>query len=484
MDNPVMSSFLSSVNLDEDSKMDKKTYNEAQKEMFVSFQQQQGKQQTKTSPSKTRELETVHKMGGDWFESTPPFIPSSSYSNQMVWDITNRCYEEMSVQQTPPNSPLSFVDPSWPPAYRCPPELETGVVEGESNSLTISPTSLPLVGLFGGVTGVIMDFVDNLYTSSLVQYVCYKTRPSANRLAAETLARSNLNPNAKEFTPVVKETLSDPGKLSSQAKEFVPEANEVDVQAEESFPAGDKNQECTDEQESILSNDAEIHSDREPSTPVPKVDIADETSADHLKVVKQPQSCSDNSKCDIKEEVAWIGEPLEDSDSEDWWDSDEEEPGTPLQDIDPSEFEDLFPCGLLVSNLPCKSSSRPSTLVTVSCSPALQRDSSPTFTSVACITLTPSNTVLSNKPVDRANRTFKEAYSDEDNVKSSPVKVTFCDDIQYFYEPEDLTQDLAEARVSDFKQRQVDRERMERLLAPVFTMTHRKKMFDKIYGDY
>jgi len=480
-----MSSFLTSINMDEDSNMDKKTYNEAQTEMFVAFQQQQGKQQTNSSPSKTRELETVHKMGGDWFESSPPYLPSSSscYSNQMVWDITNGCYEEMSVQQSPPDSPL-MVDPSWSPSYICPPQLETDVVDTDSFPLSSTSSVLPLVGLFGGVTGVIMDFVDNLYTSSLVQYVCYKTRPSANRLAAETLARSNLNPNAKEFKPVVKDVLSDPEELSSQAEKFVPEANEVDVQAEEGFPTEDKDQECKAEEKIIQSNDAEIHTDKEPSSPVPKVDITDKTSVDNSKVVKQPESCSDSSKCDIKEEISWIGEPSEDSDSEDWWDSDEEEPLTPCQDIDPSEFEDLFPCGLLVSNLPCKSSCLPSTLVTVSCSPALQRDSNPNFTSVACITLAPSKPITSNNPVDRANRIFKEAYSDVDSVKPSPVKVTFCDDIKYLYEPEDLTQDLAEARVSDFKQRQVDRERMERLLAPVFTTTHRKKMFDKIYGDY
>jgi len=481
----VVSSFLKSVNMDEDSNMDKKTYNEAQTEMFVAFQQQQGKQQTNSSPSKTRELETVHKMGGDWFESSPPYLSSSSscYSNQMVWDITNGCYEEMPVQQSPPDSPL-MVDPSWSPSYICPPQLETDVVDTDSFPLSSTSSVLPLVGLFGGVTGVIMDFVDNLYTSSLVQYVCYKTRPSANRLAAETLARSNLNPNAKEFKPVVKDVSSDPEELSSQAGKFVPEANEVDVQAEEGFPTEDKDQECKTEEKIIQSNDAEIHTDKEPSSPVPKVDITDKTSVDNSKVVKQPESCSDSSKCDIKEEISWIGEPSEDSDSEDWWDSDEEEPLTPCQDIDPSEFEDLFPCGLLVSNLPCKSSCLPSTLVTVSCSPALQRDSSPNFTSVACITLAPSKPITSNKPVDRANRIFKEAYSDVDSVKPSPVKVSFCDDINYLYEPEDLTQDLAEARVSDFKQRQVDRERMERLLAPVFTTTHRKKMFDKIYGDY
>ena len=47
-----------------------------------------------------------------------------------------------------------------------------------------------------------MEFVDTLYTSTLVQsFVCENNTMSEHRLAAEVLARSNLNPNAKEFNP-------------------------------------------------------------------------------------------------------------------------------------------------------------------------------------------------------------------------------------------------------------------------------------------
>jgi len=470
MNDSVMSYFSTSTKMDEGSKMDKNTYSDLQKEMFTSFQQQQPKQQMKTSPSKTRELETVHKMGGDWFQPTATHTPSSS--SQVVWDMTNNCYEEMEVQQSPP---LPF-DPSWPEPYTCPPQFDTDA----ETPITLSSSALPLVGLFGGV---IMDFVDNLYTSSLVQYVCYKTRPSANRLAAETLARSNLNPNAKEFKPVTKGIGSEPEVSSPRAEELIPEVLEPIVLAEESSPVMEGEQLISDKQEQVKSEGEEIPPEKEPFLLVPTVqNNTDEMSVYSFEDVEQSESCSDNSNCDIEEGGSWFVSPipLEDSESEDWWDSDEE-PGTPGQEIDPSEFEDLFPCGLLVSNLPCKSSRLPE-VSTVTCNPSLERESCPSFKSVACITLT-CNPAQSNSPLDRVNRIFNEAFPDKECVKKSAVKVHFSDEIDYLYEPEELAQDLADARVSDFKQRQVDRERMERLLAPIFTTTHRKKMFSKIFGD-
>jgi len=45
------------------------------------------------------------------------------------------------------------------------------------------------------------------------------------------------------------------------------------------------------------------------------------------------------------------------------------------------------------------------------------------------------------------------------------------------YEDPDLAEALSASRKSDFVQRQADKERMERLLAPVFTKTHRQKMW-------
>jgi len=50
-------------------------------------------------------------------------------------------------------------------------------------------------------------------------------------------------------------------------------------------------------------------------------------------------------------------------------------------------------------------------------------------------------------------------------------------------EPEELAEDLCEARCSDLEQRRADRERQERLLGPVLTPVHRRRMYLKIYGD-
>jgi len=50
-------------------------------------------------------------------------------------------------------------------------------------------------------------------------------------------------------------------------------------------------------------------------------------------------------------------------------------------------------------------------------------------------------------------------------------------------EPDDIAEDLQNARISDFPARKADQERMERLLAPILTKVHRDKMFQKIYGD-
>merc|ERR1712130_393593 len=104
-------------------------------------------------------------------------------------DLTNNCYHQLPVQQQ--------LSPSYLPTYHQLYPRPTPV-EQQEDSVALAPTALPLVNLFGGV---FMEFVDTLYTSTLVQYVCERTAPSEHRMAAEVLARSNLNPNAKEFNP-------------------------------------------------------------------------------------------------------------------------------------------------------------------------------------------------------------------------------------------------------------------------------------------
>ena len=151
-----------------------------------------GHQPASFRASSLRDLELQHPGPGDWAQ--PHLAPSSS--TQLVWDITGNCYQELPVYlQTPPSYPATL--PSFP---ACPPG-------------PLAPQDLPLGDLFGGV---IMDMVDSFYTSSLVHYVCQRTKPSPHRLAAETLARSNLNPNAKEFMPEIKH---QSGKDAQESKE-------------------------------------------------------------------------------------------------------------------------------------------------------------------------------------------------------------------------------------------------------------------------
>jgi hypothetical protein len=60
--------------------------------------------------------------------------------------------------------------------------------------------------------------------------------------------------------------------------------------------------------------------------------------------------------------------------------------------------------------------------------------------------------------------------------------VTFNDEVHYIYTPTHLIEDLQTARKSDFLQRRADALRMQNLLTPVFNPSHRKKMYEIIYG--
>lgn len=517
------------TNNPEMKKMTKESYSDKeQKNLFTYYQQQAGNQMKNHVPSKTQELEAVHRMNNDWFQASSPFPLSS----QMVWDVRHKCYTEIPVQQCPPPSFLS----SWPQPYTCPEEflvnqqafLSSNQEDQEnltSNSpITLASTALPLVDYFGGV---IMEFVDTLYTSSLVRYVCDKTRPSPNREAAEILAKSNLNPNAKEFTPEMKEGFGetihfktkDIG-VSQAAEEMVSETTNAveevlcghgfkeediidkeevnfnEIGKSESIQMIPEELQVTEKQLSQLFTPCEdIGQEREfipeetnPSGRLQQHDLVpiddDElNTCEGDEVVEQMCSSGDNSNCDINEMISSDNDWDEVHD-EDWWDSDEE-PCTPSQEIDPTEFQDLFQCGLLVSNLPLSSLPTNPCKISIICKPSLERATSPetssSFTSVACIMLA-SNPDKACTRLDRVNRIYNDIFPDE-GVKASKVVVKFSDNIEVIEEPEDMVDDLAKARISDFKQRMADKERKEKLLAPVFTKIHRQKMFRKIYGE-
>ena len=64
-------------------------------------------------------------------------------------------------------------------------------------------------------------------------------------------------------------------------------------------------------------------------------------------------------------------------------------------------------------------------------------------------------------------------------IQKRKTLVRFSDTNMIIEEPEDLVEDLAMARKSDFKKRQADKARMERMMEPVLSKFHR----DKVYNE-
>ena len=59
-------------------------------------------------------------------------------------------------------------------------------------------------------------------------------------------------------------------------------------------------------------------------------------------------------------------------------------------------------------------------------------------------------------------------------------KVKFSSTITIYPEPQNLSDDLQKSRINDYVQRKADYDRIKRLLKPIFSVEHRKKVFDKI----
>jgi len=475
---------------------------------------------------RTKELEKQHRPESNWFQ--PEVEEQANYQSrmvwdvmkgdeqmepamdhQMVWDLTSNCYQELPVQQVSPYLP------AYHQIYPCP-------AEEPEDSVALAPTALPLVNLFGGV---FMEFVDTLYTSTLVQYVCERTAPSEHRMAAEVLARSNLNPNAKEFNPSqdlnlskdvsLKEELNEKESSASEPEGDVKSSSQIEIHTvpleapcdnsacDIAFEENGEKKKKKENGKGVKEEEEEEEEEgRELEEPFDETAQGNEnysSKKEYDECVRANEEIlkandeADEESLEADEESGCEAEDA-DEESEDWWDSDEE-PCTPSQEIDPAEFEDLFSCPLSLSCLHPTKQTTPSTSTSSTSSSSIGNSSPPlspsssspsSFTSVATISLAAAAPTKAETRLEIVNRAFNEKYSTGTvAAKSKPFKVHFSEEAtwQVIEEPEELAEDLCEARCSDLEQRRADRERMERLLGPVLTPVHRRRMFCKIYGD-
>ena len=244
-----------------------------------------------------------------------------------------------------------------------------------------------------------MDQLVDMVEFTLVESVCHRSRLEynhQNRLAAEILAASTLNPNAKEFTPK------------------------------------------TNMEPALEQLDGHIELSHEDDDEMCHPSVATISRKDESEDKEERDNCS----CDSTDN---------DTDDDDWdWDSDED--CATVECVDLAEFEDLFQVNLLVTNLQPK----------------------PAVTAVPKLC----------KRLQQVNSQFCKLYPGSlCDVKTGPCLVSFSDNPVIILEPESLAEELQEARKSDFKQRQADKERMERLLAPILTTQHRNNIYRKIYGE-
>jgi len=239
--------------------------------------------------SKAQRLQSCHKMSSQevgWFSVPPEYnsglgqsysapqmeqtkhygsfsFPYAFPSTQQVYNITTNCFEDLPVYQDhhQANHPL------W-------------MREMESQQF--------------------LDCVEIL--------VCEK---SHQRLAAETLANSRLNPNAKEFTP--KTVIEKPSERTDRLV-ILDSHNELIVELDG------------------LEGDSGLEQSEEPTD--------ENYSCDINIIIADEESGSDGFSTEEEEE-----------EEDDWdWDSDEQSTGECIL-VDPADFEDLFAPSLLLDNL-------------------------------------------------------------------------------------------------------------------------------------
>jgi len=432
---------------------------------------------------KAQMLQNAHRMSeeqSEWFKSTPDTpsfeVPIPGYqdtapsylkqkkflsteeevsTSQLAYNINSDCFENLQVQQTVYNPYSSYIEGDFHSD-----ELQYFPVESELPQQFFLP--------FGNLYTNIMEFVE----TTIVQYVCQRSHPSPFRIAAEILARSRLNPNANEFTPTKKDATvieTDPEEIELHCS--MPICDSTDLSNSFDFDNSSDPETSTrmhEEKELIgkASEEQNTNSGEKDDPPMKLVKCEEDNSICDIENNEVCDSFGDSLSDDSDDDC--MSDDYDDDDSD--WDSEEQSTGQCVE-IDPSEFEDLFPSPLLLSNLSiCQSKSS---------SPKTKIFTESPFNSSKIEVNSCSNAIgeINKKYFDQ-----KESSS-VSCIKSKTYCVKFCDDVVVIEEPEDIAEDLQNARISDFPARKADQERMERLLAPILTKVHRDKMFKKIYGD-
>jgi len=264
-----------------------------------------------------------------------------------------------------------------------------------------------------------------------------------NRMAAEILAASDTTMHNGKVNKCWVAKCLEYNQQNRMAAEILA-ASSLNPNAKEFTPANFHSEEHLEEEKTMVQLDGSselIENDESPQFVNDAILIEDENES----LAIHDNNAGDKTICDNEDDE-------EDWDEDDWdWDSDEEHAS--VQCVDLAEFEDLFQVNLLVTNLG-------------SCHPS------------------PPSCSSSNPHLREINQKFLKSYPNSCCEKSEPNRVKFSDNPVVILEPESLAEDLQEARInSDFIRRKADKERNERLLAPILTQKHRQNIFQKIYGE-
>jgi len=103
-----------------------------------------------------------------------------------------------------------------------------------------------------------------------------------------------------------------------------------------------------------------------------------------------------------------------------------------------------------------------------------------------CLTVVATSTPDDDHRIRTANRSWNDHYDSPPAfaLPRSASKVCFApsDANTVIYENPELAEELTASRQSDFPQRQADKERMERLIGPILTETHRDRVRNRLLG--